>query len=203
MKIKMLFSLGVVFAAALVAQARVAVAETGKKAPNFSLTDIDGRTHRLSDYRGHIVILEWTNPECPFVRKHYESGNLPRLQKDAIADGVIWLVINSGRPGAQGDFAPTAVKAWQKEHDSTPTAYLRDQDGKVGKLYEARTTPHMFVIDPNGILIYDGAIDSIRSASQEDIARADNYVTLSLQALASGEPMQPSDTQPYGCSVKY
>lgn len=203
MNIQTLLSLGAVLAAVCSFNARASVAETGKAAPDFTLTDIDGQVHRLSDYQGKTVVLEWTNPECPFVRKHYESGNLPRLQKEARSQGVVWLVINSGHLGAQGDYSPAQVKAWQREHGSAPTAYLRDGDGRVGKRYEARTTPHMYVINPAGVLVYEGAIDSIRSASQADIARAQNYVTTALQAVAAGETVKPANTQPYGCSVKY
>lgn len=177
--------------------------EVGKPAPDFTLTDISGQSHKLSDFRGRIVVLEWVNPECPFVRKHYESGNMPRLQHAAEAQGVVWLSINSGRPGAQGDFDPAAVAAWQQATGAHPSAYFRDQDGRVGRLYGAKTTPHMFVIRADGTLAYDGAIDSIRSASQADIARAENYVTSALKALAAGESVATPYSQPYGCSVKY
>lgn len=131
-----------------------AAAQTGQAAPDFTLTDLDGQTHRLADYKGKIVVLEWVNPECPFVKKHYESGNLPETQKAAVADGVVWLTINSGHEGAQGAYAPAQAKAWLQEQGAAPTAYCRDEDGTVGRLYGAKTTPHMFVIDAQGQLVY-------------------------------------------------
>jgi len=175
----------------------------GQMAPEFTLTDIDGHTHNLTDFRGKIVVLEWVNPECPFVRKHYESGNIPRLQKEAVADGVIWLTINSGHDGAQGDFSLLQVKGWQKTTGSAPSSYFRDPDGTVGRLYDAKTTPHMFVINQAGTLVYNGAIDSIRSANQADIPKAENYVKAALLALKFGTSVKTAVTRPYGCSVKY
>jgi AhpC/TSA family len=175
----------------------------GQPAPDFTLTDINGQTHRLSDYKGKIVVLEWTNPECPIVGKHYNSGNMPSLQKSATAEGVVWLSINSGSPGSQGDFDKPAVEAWLKSHAAAPTAYFRDQDGKVGHLYHATATPNMFVIRADGTLAYAGAIDSIASANQADIARATNYVRIALDAVKAGRPVPVSTSRPYGCSVKY
>jgi hypothetical protein len=180
-----------------------AIAKVGQAAPAFTLTDIAGKTHSLADFKGKTVVLEWVNPECPFVEKHYESGNLPALQKAAAADGVVWLLINSGRKGAQGDFAPDKVTAWSKQMGAAPAAYMRDQDGKVGKLYGAKATPQMFVINKEGVLVYDGAIDSIRSADKDDIKQAQNFVTGALAALKAGKPVAPATTKPYGCSVKY
>jgi len=177
--------------------------EIGSAAPNFALTDIDGRMHRLSDYRGKVVILEWVNPECPFVVKHYESGNLPRTQAAATTQGSVWLLINSGRPGAQGDFSADEARAWQAQTGAAATAYIRDSDGTVGRLYDAKTTPHLFIITPDGTLAYDGAIDSIRSTRQSDIEKAENYVTSALDALARGEPVKTAVTRPYGCTIKY
>jgi hypothetical protein len=194
--------LAAALAVAFVSSTRAAVA-IGQTAPDFTLTDITGQVHTLSDYRGKTVVLEWTNPECPFVQKHYGSGNIPHLQKAATADGVIWLSINSGRPGAEGDYTPAQVVAWSKKMGAAPTAYFRDQDGKVGRLYSAKTTPHLFVITADGTLVYDGAIDSIRSAKVEDIARATNYVSAALAAVKAGKPVEKAATQPYGCSVKY
>ncbi|MFZ9682590.1 MAG: redoxin domain-containing protein [Cephaloticoccus sp.] len=157
----------------------------------------------MSEYRGNTVVLEWVNPECPFVVKHYESGNIPKLQASAKADGVVWLAINSGHAGAQGDFDAAQVKAWQTRTGSAPSAYFRDQDGAVGRLYGAKTTPHMYVITADGTLVYNGAIDSIRSANRADIAKAENYVVSALTAVANGEPVKDAATRPYGCSVKY
>lgn len=181
----------------------VHAAAVGQSAPDFKLTDINGQTRALSDYRGKTVVLEWVNPECPFVVKHYGSGNIPGLQKSATQDGVVWLSINSGHPGAQGDFDARQVAAWMKQTGAAPTAYFRDQDGKVGRLYQAKTTPHIFVITPDGNLVYEGAIDSIRSAKVEDISKATNYVTATLSAVKAGKPVEKPTSQPYGCSVKY
>lgn len=180
-----------------------AMAKTGEPAPAFTLTDINGQTHSLSDYKGKTVVLEWVNPECPFVRKHYESGNMPALQKEAEADGVVWISINSAAPGKQGDFAPAEVKSWMGRVGAAPTVYARDPKGELGHLYGAKTTPHMFVITPAGELVYDGAIDSIRSADKSDIAKAQNYVKTALADVKAGQPVAKANTQPYGCSVKY
>lgn len=191
------------FAAALTLSARAAV-EIGKPAPDFTLTDINGTTHKLSSYKGKTVVLEWVNPECPFVVNHYQStGNMPKLQKAATSDGVVWLTINSGRAGAQGDFEPSKVMSWMKESGASPSAYLRDQTGTVGKLYGAKTTPHMYVITGDGVLVYDGAIDSIRSSKPADVAKAQNYVAAALAAVKGGKPVATATSQPYGCSVKY
>jgi peroxiredoxin len=196
--------LGLAAALAAVSFTRLfAAATVGEPAPEFMLTDTAGKTHKLSDFRGKTVVLEWTNPECPFVVKHYESGNMPALQKAATADGVIWLSINSGKAGAQGDFEPAQVASWQSKTGAAPTAYLRDSDGTVGRAYGAKTTPHMFVITSEGQLAYAGAIDSIRSADAGDIAKAKNYVTAALTAVKNGTPVEKPTTTPYGCGVKY
>lgn len=188
----------IVFASA--ASARV---EIGKPAPDFTLTDIKGQTRKLSDFKGKTVVLEWINPECPIVQKHYDSGNMQKLQKSAETDGVVWLLINSARAGAQGDFDETKADSWLKDMNAAPAAYFRDQDGKVGRLYSAKTTPHMYVITADGTLVYNGAIDSIRSADQADIPKATNYVAAALSAVKAGEPVATPTSQPYGCSVKY
>jgi hypothetical protein len=181
-----------------------ATADIGQLAPDFSLNDIDGASHKLSEFKGKIVVLEWNNPDCPIVHKHYDSGNLPRLQKGAMAKGIVWLLINSGAPGKEGaDYTSSQIKAWLAERDSEPTAYLRDPDGTVGHLYGAKTTPHLFVINSDGVLVYEGAIDSIRSADPADIPQAENYVSEALQAVEAGLPVAKPATQPYGCPVKY
>ncbi len=180
-----------------------ASAEIGKAAPDFTLADMQGRPVSLSSYRGKVVVLEWVNPECPFVVKHYESGNMPALQKNAAAEGVVWITINSARPDAQGDYDASQVAAWSRKNGAAPAVYCRDSDGKVGRLYGAKTTPHMYVIAADGTLVYHGAIDSIRSAKQSDIAKATNYVTASLEALSAGRPVETAATQPYGCGIKY
>lgn len=182
---------------------RATAAEVGRLAPDFTLTDINGLTHKLSDYRGKTVVLEWVNQECPFVVKHYESGNMPATQRAATTSGVVWLTINSGRPGAQGDFDPVQVDKWQERTGAAYTAYFRDQSGTVGHLYAARTTPHMYVITAEGVLVYEGAIDSIRSANRADIAKAENYVNSALAAIRAGQAVKTPYSQPYGCSVKY
>jgi hypothetical protein len=189
-----------VFAAG--ASAKQAV--VGQPAPNFTLTDINGKTHSLSDFKGKTVVIEWVNPECPIVRKHYEgSGNIPALQKSATADGVVWLAINSGRNGGQGDFEPDRVKTWMEKTKAVPTAYFRDRDTSIGQLYGAKTTPHMYIVDPSGKLVYNGAIDSIRSSRPDDIAKAENYVTSALAAMKSGKPIATPVSEPYGCGIKY
>ncbi|MDA7916704.1 redoxin domain-containing protein [Opitutaceae bacterium] len=180
-----------------------AKAKIGEKAPDFTLTDVYGETHALSDFAGKTVVLEWVNPECPFVVKHYGSGNMPQLQSAAASEDTVWLSINSGSPGAQGDFEPAEVKSWLKKTGAAPAAYLRDQDGIVGRLYGARTTPHMFVINPEGDLVYNGAIDSIPSANRRDLDRAQNYVKAALVAVAAGDHPVKSTSRPYGCNVKY
>jgi hypothetical protein len=181
-----------------------ATAEVGQPAPDFSHADIDGNTHRLSEYRGKTVVLEWVNPECPFVRKHYnQSGNIPKLQQACAAGGVIWLSINSAAQGRQGDFPPERVKPWMQEVHAAPAHYFRDQDGAVGHLYGAKTTPHLFIINPDGVLVYAGGIDSIASADPADIAKATNYADAALADLRAGRPVAHANTKPYGCSVKY
>ncbi|MBI2510563.1 MAG: redoxin domain-containing protein [Opitutae bacterium] len=191
----------VALAAAVFAHASL---EVGKLAPDFTLTDLNGQTHTLASFKGKTVVLEWVNPDCPFVKKHYEkSTNLPDTQKAALADGVVWLQINSAAPGKEGDYDAAKAKAWQQRVGASATAYFRDQNGKVGKLYDARTTPHLFIITPDGTLAYQGGIDSIRSANAGDIAKATNYVTTALAELKSGKAVTHASTQPYGCSVKY
>lgn len=189
---------------AVMAIAAFAAPEVGKAAPDFTLTDIHGQSHSLSSFQGKTVVLEWVNPECPFVVKHYDkSGNMPATQKAAVADGVVWLSINSAAPGKQGDFDAAKIGAWMKRVGAAPTAYFRDQDGKVGKLYDARTTPHMFVINPQGTLVYAGGIDDIRTADPDDIKKATNYVKAALTDLKAGKEVQTKTSRPYGCSVKY
>lgn len=185
--------------AALVVSLGAKTAEIGQPAPDFTLTDIEGQKHSLSDFKGKTVVLEWTNPECPIVGRHYSTGNIPALQKEATSDGVVWLQINSGSKGAQGDFEPAQVKSWLKENKAAPTAYFRDQDGKVGKLYGAKTTPHMFVINAEGKLVYAGGIDNDRKTH----VGAQNYVRDALASLKNGQPIAKSSAEPYGCSVKY
>ncbi len=200
--IKILLASAAIVAALSVGHA--ATAEVGKAAPDFTLTDITGQPRSLAGFKGKTVVLEWVNPECPFVVKHYDkTGNIPKTQKAATDDGVIWLQINSAHPGAQGDYDSAKVTSWQQRNAVASTAYLRDQDGKVGKLYDARTTPHLYVIDPAGTLVYAGGIDSIASSRTEDISKATNYVNAALSDLKAGQPVRTKHSRPYGCSVKY
>jgi hypothetical protein len=189
--------------AALLPAGAGAAVSVGQAAPDFSLVGIDGQTHRLSEYRGRTVVLEWTNPLCPIVGKHYGSGNMPALQKEALSQGIVWLSINSGYPGSYGDYDPAQVREWLKSHGAAPTEYLRDRDGKVGHLYGAKTTPDMYVISADGTLVYQGAIDSIPTPDPGDIARATNYVRAALASLKAGRPVEAATTLPYGCAVKY
>lgn len=188
---------------ALATTGTAAAARINEPAPEFTLTDSNGTAHALSDFRGKTVVLEWTNAECPFVVKHYKPGNMQRQQAEATANGVVWLTINSGAPGKQGHVDGAGANAIIEQTGGKQTAYLIDADGKVGRLYGARTTPHMFVIDGEGVLRYMGAIDSNPSGDPADIAGATQYVEVALAELAAGKAVSAPVTQPYGCSVKY
>ncbi|MCS6771397.1 MAG: thioredoxin family protein [Kiritimatiellae bacterium] len=175
----------------------------GDPAPDFRLRDIFGNEHALSDYRGKTVVLEWINHGCPFVQKHYDKGHMQALQREATANGVIWLSICSSAPGKQGHYS---LEEWQKineEKQGAATAILLDEEGTVGRLYGAKTTPHMYIVNAEGVLVYQGAIDSIRSTDPDDVPKAKNYVREALADLAAGRPVGTPQTQPYGCSVKY
>lgn len=178
-------------------------AEIDKKAPNFTLTDSKGNAHSLADFKGKYVVLEWINFDCPFVKKHYDGDNMQNIQKEYAAKGVVWLAICSSAPEKQGHFDNAEINKRIADHKANMTAYLIDEDGKVGKMYDAKTTPHMYVINPDGILIYAGAIDSIKSTDKEDIPKSENYVKSALDAAMSGKPVATKTTPPYGCSVKY
>lgn len=188
--------------AVLVSAAQAAVAP-GQAAPEFSLVDINGKVQKLSDYRGRYVVLEWFNSECPFVQKHYESGNMQALQARYSQKGVVWLGINSTSPRHSNYRDPARSQVILKEWKSAPTAFVLDPDGKVGKQYGARTTPHMYVIDPKGTLVYVGGIDDKPSISQRDIPTAKNLVAVALDESLSGKPVGTPSAMPYGCSVKY
>ena len=199
-----LFLLLVALAAALAVNVARGAAEVGKPAPEFALVDIQGRAHKLSDYKGKIVVIEWVNPECPIVVKHYNSQNMQGTQKSAAADGAVWLSINSaGYEGAQGDLSDEAAAAWQKKMGAVTTSYFRDRTSKIGRLYGATATPHLFVVNKDGILAYKGAIDSIPSGSERDIPKATNYVKAALESLKAGQPIAKPITQAYGCSMKF
>lgn len=188
--------------AVLVSAAQAAVAP-GQAAPEFSLVDINGKVQKLSDYRGKYVVLEWFNAECPFVQKHYESGNMQALQARYTQKGVVWLGINSTSPRHSNYRDPARSQAILKDWKSAPTAFVLDPDGKVGRQYGARTTPHMYVVDPKGTLVYVGGIDDKPSTSQRDIASAKNLVAAALDDSLSGKPVGTPSAMPYGCSVKY
>jgi peroxiredoxin len=175
----------------------------GAMAPDFTLSDATGKTHTLSSYKGKWVVLEWVNYDCPFVKKHYGSGNMQKLQKAALDKGAVWLSINSSAPGKQGHFEGTALTKRIADTKAVPAAYLIDADGKVGMEYKAKTTPTMFVINPEGKVVYAGAIDDKASTDQEDVATAKNYVTAALEAGMAGKVVQTASTQSYGCGVKY
>lgn len=178
-----------------------AVAIEGK-APDFTLKDIDGKEHALSDFEGKYVALEWTNYDCPFVKKHYADGHMQKLQKRYTDKGVVWLSINSSAPGKQGNFDQATWKKRVAGRGASPTAVLLEPSGKVGKAYGASNTPHVFVIDPEGMIIYQGAIDNTPSWKGAP-SKAKNYVAAALDAAMAGKPVEPARTKPYGCSVKY
>jgi len=178
-------------------------AKIGEAAPNFTLTDSYGKTHKLSDFTGKYVVLEWINFDCPFVKKHYDSGNMQKLQKEYTKKDVVWLLICSSAPGKQGHFDNAEINKRIKEHKASPTAYLIDEKGEVGRLYSAKTTPQMFIIDKEGVLVYAGAIDDIKSTDIADIEKAKNYVKEAFNSLLKGKEINEKTSVPYGCSVKY
>jgi peroxiredoxin len=180
-----------------------AVAKAGAPAPSFSAPDIAGKTVRLGDYAGKIVVLEWTNDGCPFVGKHYDSGNMQSLQKRYTAQGMVWLTIASSAPGEQGYVTPAQAKADLARWGAAPSDFLLDPEGIVGHLYEARATPHMVVIDRTGHVVYMGAIDDKPSTHLADVKTAHNYVVAALDAIAAGQPVAVAATRAYGCSIKY
>lgn len=172
-------------------------------APAFTAQTADGKTVNLADFKGKTVVLEWTNHDCPYVKKHYGSGNIQSQQKAAAAQGVVWLQVISSAPGQQGFVDGATAKKLNADRGAAPTATLLDPKGELGKLYGAQTTPHMYVIKGDGTLAYKGGIDSIASAKAEDIAKAEPYVTDALAAVAAGRKVEKASTRPYGCSVKY
>ena len=187
----------------LVAGSAGATATVGQPAPAFTATDASGKTVSLADFKGKTVVLEWVNPGCPFVQKHYGAANMQGTQKDAAAKGVVWLAINSTAADA-GDYLPPAEMAkWMQQQKAAATATLMDADGKVGRAYGARTTPHMYIVDPAGKLVYAGGIDDKATANPADIPRATNYVKAALNESLAGKPVSQASTRPYGCSIKY
>ena len=178
-------------------------AKVGEPAPAFTATATNGSPVSLASYKGKIVVLEWVNHECPFVGKHYGSGNMQKLQKTYTAKGVVWLSVNSSAPGREGHVTPAQVNALTQQKGAAPTAVILDPEGTVGRAYAAKTTPHMFVIDAQGTLLYQGGIDDTPSTDVADIATAKNYVQAALDAALAGKPVPTNSSQPYGCGVKY
>lgn len=192
---------GLVFAVASAAANAEPIVD--KPAPQFSGAAADGKTISLADLHGKTVVLEWTNHECPFVVKHYESGNIPKLQKSAAAQGIVWLQVISSAPGKQGHVDGETARKLNEDRGATPSNTVFDPDGSIGKLYNATNTPQFFIINPQGILVYKGGIDSIPSTDKADIAKAENYISAVLADLAVGRKVAKSNTKPYGCTVKY
>jgi hypothetical protein len=190
-------------AATLATAAAGAAPTVGQPAPGFSAVDSSGKTVSLQDYKGKFVVLEWTNDGCPFVKKHYDSGNMQSLQKDAASNGAVWLSVISSAPGKQGHVSGAQADELSRSRNAQPAHVLLDESGDVGRLYEAKTTPHMFIVDPAGTLVYAGGIDSIPSADPADIPKATPYVQLALAEAIAGKPVSQAVTKPYGCAVKY
>jgi peroxiredoxin len=178
-------------------------AKVSAPAPGFTATDSHGQSHSLDQYHGKFVVLEWHNQGCPFTRKHYESGNMQNLQKEWTGKGVVWFTVISSAPGEQGYVTPGQENNYLSKMHAAPTAALLDPDGKLGRLFNAKTTPDMYIIDPQGTLIYSGAIDNRPTPDVDDIKGADNYVSDALAAAMSGKPVASPYTRAYGCSVKY
>ena len=175
----------------------------GTTAPDFSLTDSKGKTQTVSQYKGKYVVLEWFNPDCPFVKKHYGSGNMQKLQEEFTAKGVVWLSIDSSAPGLEGNLTAEQAEKKIAEWKTKQTALVLDPDGKAGRTYGAKNTPHMFVINPEGKIVYEGAIDSKATPNPSDIAGSTNYVKVALEESLAGKTVSNANTKPYGCSVKY
>jgi peroxiredoxin len=199
MKLKSVVLASLLFAAT----AASAAVKVGEPAPDFTLSGADGKSHSLSAYKGKYVVLEWTNHECPFVKKHYKSGNMQAQQKELTGKGAVWLSIVSSAPGEQGHVDAAKAKELTTSRGAAPTAVLLDPSGEVGRKYDAKTTPHMYIVAPDGKLIYMGGIDSIPSADADDIAKATPYVKVALGEAMAGKPVTNASTKPYGCSVKY
>jgi peroxiredoxin len=185
------------------ATAATAQARIDAPAPQFTATDSNGKTHSLDEYRGKYVVLEWHNQGCPYTRKHYVSGNMQSLQKEWTAKGVVWFTVLSSAPGQQGYMTPSQENAYMAKMNADPTAALLDPSGKLGHLYDAKTTPDMYIINPAGKLIYAGAIDNRPTPDEDDIKGADNYVNDALTEAMDGKAVATPYTRPYGCSVKY
>jgi peroxiredoxin len=192
-----------VSSAALLVLVSTAQVKVGDAAPAFAAADSHGQTQKLEQYRGKYVVLEWHNHNCPFTKKHYSSGNMQGLQKEWTAKGVVWFTVISSAPGADGYVTADEENAYVSQVHAAPSAVLLDPDGKLGHMYNAKTTPHMFVIDPQGKVIYEGAIDNRPTPDPDDVKGAENYVSDALLASMAGKAVNPAYTRPYGCSVKY
>ena len=188
---------------ALIALPLAWAARVGDPAPDFTATDTNGKVHKLSEYQGKFVVLEWTNRGCPYTQKHYNSGNMQRLQREWTSRGVVWLTVISSAPGKQGYVTASEENAYLKQANAAPTAALLDPAGPLGHLYDAKTTPHIFIINPKGALIYNGAIDDRPTTDVSDVNGAKNYVSIALEEATSGKPVSNPTSRPYGCSVKY
>ena len=175
----------------------------GSAAPDFSLTDAKGKSHSLAEYKGKYVVLEWFNPECPFVKKHYGSDNMQKLQQEYTGKGVVWLTIDSSAPGTEGSLTPEQAEKISTAWKTKQTALLLDPDGKAGRAYGAKNTPNMVVINPEGKIVYEGAIDSKATPNPADIPTSTNYVKVALDESLAGKAVTTANTRPYGCSVKY
>jgi peroxiredoxin len=189
--------------AAAIAGPAAATPVVGQPAPSFTAADADGRTRSLTEFKGKTVVLEWTNNGCPYVQKHYNSGHMQSLQKDATAEGVVWLTIISSAPGFQGYLTGPQAKGWKAKVGAHSSDVLLDPKGTIGRAYAARTTPHMFVIDKTGKLVYMGGIDDQATTDPDSLKTAKNYVTAALADVKAGRPVATAVTRPYGCSVKY
>jgi peroxiredoxin len=201
---RLMRKLGTFMALGLLVGAAAPPAPTvGAQAPHFTLTDSQGKQHSLSAYKGKFVVLEWVNYECPFVQKHYGSGHMQELQRTYTGKGVVWLAVNSSAPGKQGNFAPAQIEARSKQQHAAFSAYLIDGDGAAGRSYGAKTTPHMFLVDPQGTLQYAGGIDDKPSTDRADIKTAKNFVAEALDEALAGKRVSTASSTPYGCAVKY
>ena len=190
-------------ALAVIAAPASAAPLIGQAAPNFRATDVNGKAVSLSSYRGKTVVLEWHNPGCPFVKKHYGSGNMQKAQAAAAKDGVVWLTINSGAPGKQGHLSGAEARSMLAQAGARPSAYLLDPAGAVGRAYDAKTTPHMYVVNKAGTLVYAGGIDDKPTANPADVNGARNHVLAALSELKAGKAVSVTTSRPYGCGVKY
>lgn len=200
MKLSQTMLLSLLAAISLTTHAAVNV---GQPAPDFTGADSNGKQHSLSQYKGKTVVLEWTNHDCPYVKKHYNSGNMQALQKDATANGIVWLSIISSSPGKQGHVSGKQANELSASRNASPTAVILDESSEIGLLYGAKTTPHMYIVDKSGQLVYMGGIDNTPSKDEDDIPKSKNYVRTALDEMAAGQAIKESITRPYGCSVKY